>query len=65
VKRVVVWSTGGIGSLAIVAVHERPDLELVGVWVHSKEKVGKDAGELATGSRSASPPPTTRTRCWR
>ena len=49
VKRVVVWSTGGIGSLSIVAVGERPDLELVGVWVHSEEKVGKDSGELANG----------------
>ena len=49
VKRVVVWSTGGIGSLSIVAAHERPDLELVGVWVHSPEKVGRDAGELANG----------------
>src|SRR5262249_5414775 len=48
-KRVVVWSTGGIGSLSIVAVNERPDLELVGVWVHSEDKVGKDAGELANG----------------
>jgi hypothetical protein len=48
-KRVVVWSTGGIGSLSIVAVNERPDLELVGVWVHSPEKVGRDAGELANG----------------
>ena len=47
--RVVVWSTGGIGSLSIVAVQERPDLELVGVWVHSEDKVGKDAGELANG----------------
>jgi len=47
--RVVVWSTGGIGSLSIVAVDERPDLELVGVWVHSEEKVGRDAGELANG----------------
>jgi hypothetical protein len=49
VKRVVVWSTGGIGSLSIVAVDERPDLELVGVWVHSEDKVGRDAGELANG----------------
>ena len=48
-KRVVVWSTGGIGSLSIVAVNERPDLELVGVWVHSEDKVGRDAGELANG----------------
>lgn len=45
--RVVVWSTGGVGSIAIDAVHRRPDLELVGVWVHSPEKMGKDAGELA------------------
>ena len=49
-RRVVVWSTGGIGALSIVAVHERPDLELVGVWVHSEEKVGRDAGELANGT---------------
>ena len=45
--RVVVWSTGWIGKLAIAAIHRRPDLELVGVWVHSTHKVGKDAGELA------------------
>jgi hypothetical protein len=36
-----------VGSLAIRAVHRRPDLELVGVWVHSEEKDGPDAGELA------------------
>jgi hypothetical protein len=44
---VVQWSTGGVGSLAIAAVAGRPDLELVGVWVHSADKVGRDAGELA------------------
>jgi hypothetical protein len=44
---VVVWSTGWIGSIAIRSIHRRPDLELVGVWVHTPEKVGKDAGELA------------------
>jgi hypothetical protein len=32
--RVVVWSTGGIGSIAIRAIHQRPNLDLVGVWVH-------------------------------
>lgn len=52
--RVVVWSTGGVGSHAIEAVRGRPDLELVGVWVHSPDKVGKDAGELAAASRWAS-----------
>jgi len=45
----VVWSTGGVGSIAIDAIRRRPDLQLVGVWVHTPEKVGKDAGELAGG----------------
>ena len=47
--RVVVWATGGIGSIAIRAIHQRPNLDLVGVWVHSPEKDGMDAGELANG----------------
>jgi 2,4-diaminopentanoate dehydrogenase len=45
----VVWSAGGVGSIAVDAIARRPDLDLVGVWVHSAEKVGKDAGELAGG----------------
>jgi 2,4-diaminopentanoate dehydrogenase len=48
--RTVVWSTGGVGSIAIDAISRRPDLELGGVWVHSPDKVGKDAGELAGGA---------------
>ena len=47
--RAVVWATGGIGSIAIRAIQRRPNLDLVGVWVHAQEKVGKDAGELANG----------------
>ena len=47
--RVVVWSTGGIGSISIRAIDRRPNLELVGVWVHSPDKVGQDAGVLAHG----------------
>ncbi len=43
----VVWSTGGVGSIAIDAITGRPDLDLVGVWVHSADKVGQDAGVLA------------------
>ena len=31
----------------IKAVAERPQMELVGLWVHSDSKVGRDAGELA------------------
>ena len=44
--RVVVWSTGGVGSNAVKALTRRPDLDLVGVWVHNAEKVGRDVGEL-------------------
>ena len=47
VHKVAVWSTGWIGSIAIGAAHRRADLDLVGVWVHSPEKDGRDAGELA------------------
>lgn len=47
--RVVVWATGGIGSIAIRTITRRSNMDLVGVWVHSPDKVGKDAGELAYG----------------
>jgi hypothetical protein len=47
VHRVAVWSTGWIGTIAIRAIRRRSDLELVGVRVHSPDKDGKDAGELA------------------
>src|SRR6202012_2378002 len=47
--RVVAWSTGGVGTAVIDAIGRRPDMKLVGVWVHSPDKVGKDAGELAGG----------------
>ncbi|MBW1884194.1 MAG: dihydrodipicolinate reductase [Deltaproteobacteria bacterium] len=48
--RVVQWSTGGVGKIAVRVLAERPDLELAGVWVHSPEKLGRDAGEIAGGS---------------
>src|SRR3954454_14328523 len=47
--RTVVWSTGGVGSIAVDAMRRRPDLELVGVCVHADDKAGKDAGDLAGG----------------
>lgn len=46
VIRVVQWATGGVGVAAIEGVLERPDLELVGAWVHSPAKHGRDVGEL-------------------
>lgn len=44
--RVIQWSTGNVGKTALKAVIERSDLELVGVYAQSKDKVGKDAGDL-------------------
>ena len=44
--RVVQWATGGVGKAAIEGVLAHPDLELVGAWVHSESKHGKDVGEL-------------------
>lgn len=45
--RVIQWATGGVGRAAIQGVLRHPDLELVGCWVHSADKSGRDAGELA------------------
>jgi len=44
--RVIQWSTGNVGRLALHGILEHPDLELVGLLVHSPDKAGKDAGEL-------------------
>lgn len=44
--RVVQWATGGVGRAAIEGVLAHPDLELVGAWVHSESKHGKDVGAL-------------------
>ena len=44
--RVVEWSTGTVGRHAIAGILARPDLELVGCWVHSEEKDGRDVGEI-------------------
>ena len=45
--RVIQWSTGNVGKHALRCIDRHPDLELVGLWVHSPDKAGKDAGELA------------------
>jgi hypothetical protein len=46
VLRVIQWATGGVGKAAIEGVLRHPELELVGCWVHSAEKDGRDVGEL-------------------
>ena len=44
--RVVQWATGNIGMRSLRAVIEHPKLSLVGLYVHSEAKAGRDAGEL-------------------
>ncbi len=45
--RVVQWATGNIGSRALPAIIDHPELELVGLYAYSTDKVGQDAGTLA------------------
>lgn len=47
--RVVQWATGGVGRAAMAGVLAHPELDLVGCWVYSPDKVGVDAGELCGG----------------
>ncbi|WP_405722192.1 dihydrodipicolinate reductase [Streptomyces sp. NBC_01537] len=44
--RVVQWATGNIGSRSLRAVVEHPLLTLAGLYVHTPDKAGRDAGEL-------------------
>src|SRR5262245_48993826 len=44
--RVVQWTTGNVGKRSVHAVVAHPDLELVGCYAWSADKVGRDVGEL-------------------
>ena len=44
--RVIQWATGNVGGRALKTVIEHKDYDLVGLWVSSPDKVGKDAGAL-------------------
>lgn len=44
--RVVQWTTGKVAGESVKAILDRPELELVGLYAYSKEKVGKDVGDL-------------------
>ena len=44
--RVLQWTTGKVGKLALRAILDDPRLELVGVYAHSPDKAGVDAGAL-------------------
>jgi 2,4-diaminopentanoate dehydrogenase len=44
--RVVQWATGNIGTRSLRGVIEHPGMTLVGLYVYSPDKLGRDAGEL-------------------
>lgn len=50
--RIVQWTTGNVARQMVRQIDERPDMELVGVYAYSTDKVGVDAGELAGLGRS-------------
>ncbi len=45
--RIIQWMTGDVGQVGVRHFADSPVFDLVGVLVHSKDKVGKDAGEIA------------------
>src|SRR5262245_15959182 len=44
--RVVQWTTGNVGKQSAIAIARNRDLELVGCYAWSPDKVGRDVGEL-------------------
>jgi len=44
--RVVQWTTGNVGRRSVIAIAQNRELELVGCYAWSPEKVGRDVGEL-------------------
>jgi 2,4-diaminopentanoate dehydrogenase len=44
--KIVQWTTGNVARQTVRAVLAHPDQELVGVYAHSPDKVGRDVGEL-------------------
>jgi len=44
--RVAQWATGNIGTRSLRGVIDHPQLELCGLFVHSPDKEGRDAGDL-------------------
>jgi hypothetical protein len=53
--RVIQWASGDVGRAAMEGVLAHPDLGLVGCWVHSTEKDGRDIGDLLDTAGSKHP----------
>lgn len=45
--RVAQWATGAVGKTILRGVIDRPEFELVGLYVYGDKKVGRDAGDIA------------------
>jgi 2,4-diaminopentanoate dehydrogenase len=45
--QVIQWATGAMGRTCLQAVIDHPAMELVGLYVYSEAKAGKDAGAIA------------------
>lgn len=45
--RVIQWMTGDVGRVGVRHFAENPVFDLVGVLVHTPDKVGRDAGDIA------------------
>jgi len=43
--RVVQWTTGNVGKQSVIAIARNPELELVGCYAWSPDKVGRDVAE--------------------
>lgn len=44
--RVVQWATGKVGTKSLKGIVQHPTLELVGLYVYSEAKEGRDAGDI-------------------
>jgi 2,4-diaminopentanoate dehydrogenase len=44
--RIVQWTTGNVGKKSVHAIALNPNLQLVGCYAWSPDKVGRDVGEL-------------------
>jgi hypothetical protein len=45
--KIIQWSSGNVGKSAIATIANRKGLKLVGLYVYSADKVGRDAGDIA------------------
>ena len=47
-RRVVQWTTGNVGRRSVIAICANPEFALVGCYAWSRDRVGRDVGELCS-----------------